>query len=730
MGAKDRLLGELAVERKWVTREQLGECLKELEQLRSQGRSVQLGQLLMKKHLIGSRQFVQLLHLAVRCTQCGARYNLQDLPDESLRCQACRGTLVAVSDSSFETLLALESGNVPEQRFGKYQVLERVGSGGMGVVFLARDSALNRTVALKVLRNDSSNERFHREALALAKVTHPNIVQIYDVGTEGAIHYFTMQYVKGVSMDVCLAEKRFTRDQLLGIMVKIARAVHAAHESGIIHRDLKPSNVIIDEHGEPFVTDFGLAKLKDSQTHLTRSGAIVGTLLYMPPEVARGGAAKVEVTSDVYSLGIMLYEMLAGVPPFDGTSDGEIYDRILHDDIPPLRRKAPGVPVELETICAKATEKDPARRYPTAAQFADDLERFLRNEPILARPPTLMSRVTRVLKRRSHLIVPVLAAIAVAAVLLLRKEEPKPQPPANPPLRPPPPLEYRTVLKLKGHDKGVDCVAFSPKADLLASAAYDGTVVVWNAATGTRLKTLPAGDATHAVAFSPKGNLLAAGCWSGEIRMWDLPSFRPTRPLLHHSKPVYTLAFSPDGKFLASGGFDCTVVLWDVAVGEVEEILPKMPQLVDCVAFSPDGKWLAVAGKDKTVTLWEAGTWKKRHSLEGHTGQVSAVAFSPDNKLLASGSHDGTIRVWEVATGKPLRTLTGDTATVWSIAFSNERRLVSGNQDCSVRVWDVASGKQEAILAGHTGSVMHVACAGRRIASGSLDLTIRIWEPK
>lgn len=630
---------------------------------------------------------------------------------------------MAVHDTSFDTLVALESGHVPEQRFGKYEVLQRIGSGGMGVVFLARDTVLNRTVALKVLRSDAGDERFQREALALARLTHSNIVQIYDVGTEGPIRYLTMQYVKGTPLDVCLTEKRFSREQLLGIMVKIARAVHAAHEHGIIHRDLKPSNIIIDERGEPFVTDFGLAKLKDSQTHLTRSGTVVGTLLYMSPEVARGGAARVEVTSDVYSLGVMLYEMIAGAPPFDGSSDAEIYNQVLNNDLVPLRRKTPGVPVALEAICARATDRDPARRYPTAAEFADDLERFLKGEPVRARPPSVAGRAIRVLWRRRSVRVSLLAVgVAVSALMFWRGDSK----PGAEPDKPPPAPKYREVRFLEGHTSEADCVAFSPDGCLVASGGYDGRVIVWDVRTGQKLATLAGDLSVNAVAFSPDGRLLAAGCWSGEIKIWELPAFRETPPLRHHRSSVFSVAFRRDGKFLASGGDDRTIVVWDLAVGEVEEVLPA-GDLVDCVAYSFDGKLLAACGKDRGVTVWDTETWRIRHRLEGHTDHVSSVSFSPDGSLLASAGYDRTIRVWQTGSGKAVRDIAGHRGQIWSMTFLNAQQLVSGGTDGTVRVWDLATGKQEYLIDTVFSRVTHVSCFGTKIAASG-DRGVQIWE--
>ncbi len=308
--------------------------------------------------------------------------------------------------------------------FGPYQLLGEIAHGGMGIVYKARDPKLDRTVALKMLRagafaDTEEIQRFYNEARAAAKLHHPNIVDIHEVGQHEGRHFFTMAYEPGGSLAQHL--KRFAADPraAVALMEKVARAVHHAHQNGILHRDLKPANVLLNGQGEPLVSDFGLAKLTDSQVDLTQPGAQLGTPAYMAPEQAAGENDRVSAHSDVWSLGVLLYELLTGRRPFTSLKRDELSSEIRTSDPPPPRSLSRRLDRNLETIVLKCLEKDPARRYDSAGALADDLARWLKGEPILARPASWPRRLGRFLRRHRVLTATAVLGLLTAAAIPL-----------------------------------------------------------------------------------------------------------------------------------------------------------------------------------------------------------------------------------------------------------------------------------------------------------------------
>ncbi len=316
-------------------------------------------------------------------------------------------TGLAASDSTLR-----RSAGVKE-KFAGYELLEQIGRGGMGVVYKAQQLQPSRTVALKMIRSgifasQADIQRFHTEAEATANLEHEGIVPIYEVGERDGEHFFSMKFIEGDSLAKRIAAGDMTRQQAVELLKAVCDAVAHAHQQGIIHRDLKPSNILLDSKGRPWVTDFGLAKYLDRDSTLTAAGDVMGTPGYMPPEQAGGQADKVTATSDVYSLGAILYEMLTGQPPIQVDTVGpldflDVLQRIQEQQAAPPRTKDRRIPRDLDTICLKCLEKDPASRYPTAEELAADLGRYLEGEPILARPISLVRRTTRWARRQPGL---------------------------------------------------------------------------------------------------------------------------------------------------------------------------------------------------------------------------------------------------------------------------------------------------------------------------------------
>ena len=339
------------------------------------------------------------------------RENGSDLGDRLLR----RGWLTA---TQVEELRRTLDAPAPVTGFSRYELLDVLGEGAMSVVHRGRDRQLGRDVAVKVLRESlfghpNVRERFARESQALARLDHPSVVKVYDAGGDGGQAYLVMELVPGEPLSKVLEAKRLGRAQLLALLEKAARGVHHAHEKGVIHRDLKPENILVSGE-EPKVADFGLAHLVESSPALTRSGAVLGTPMYMAPEQVEGGR-EITARTDVHALGVLLYEILTGKPPHPGTSIPEVYAKIAREEPEPPRRLDPSVPWELEAVALKALEKDPARRYATAEAFAEDLRRYRQGEPVLARPVSELSRLWRRAVKQRAVLIPLAFAVALAA---------------------------------------------------------------------------------------------------------------------------------------------------------------------------------------------------------------------------------------------------------------------------------------------------------------------------
>ena len=304
----------------------------------------------------------------------------------------------------------------PGQMFGHYQIQEELGRGGMGIVYKALDTKLDRNVALKVIvhSNKDAKEvaRLLQEATVMARLEHPNIVRIYDIG-ESPTPYFTMEYIQGASLAFLLEKRRISAIQASALLAKVAEAVHMAHRSNVVHRDIKPSNIMIGQNNEPRLMDFGLAKIKDErrkEVSLSRSGELLGTPVYMAPEQIDGEPG---FASDVYSLGATLYECLTGRPPFQGDTHWNILNQIITQDVIPPRALNPDISVYLEAICLKCLNKEAKKRYPNARDLARDLKNFLSNRPVVARPYTRMDQAMRLVSRHKGISCAVLATVAV-----------------------------------------------------------------------------------------------------------------------------------------------------------------------------------------------------------------------------------------------------------------------------------------------------------------------------
>src|SRR5438874_4440721 len=361
------------------------------------------------------------------CRKCGAAIP-PDSPQHS--CGAC---LLETGLDSAEFEHEVNVDPVPSPMlmdFGDYELLEQIGRGGQGVVFRARQKSLNRTVALKVINlgqwaSKAHLRRFRLEAEAAAKLEHPGIVPIHDVGERDGSCYFSMKFVEGGQLNEVIERTSIAIRRAVELMAKVARIVHYAHEHGILHRDIKPGNILLDRNGEPHLTDFGLARLVEADSTVTGTLEVLGTPSYMAPEQAAGNNAAVSSNTDVYGLGAVLYQLLTGQPPFAGGTTYETIKLLLDTEPKQPRLLNPKVDRDLSTICLKCLEKDPQRRYSSALALAEDLERWLKHEPIHARRTGVLTRARKWVRRKptSALLAACLVVIAAASGWIVWKSE-------------------------------------------------------------------------------------------------------------------------------------------------------------------------------------------------------------------------------------------------------------------------------------------------------------------
>ncbi|CAN5291815.1 hypothetical protein BH10PLA2_BH10PLA2_08880 [soil metagenome] len=595
-----------------------------------------------------------------------------------------------------------------------YEIRGELGRGGMGIVYRARQKSLDRSVALKVLRTvgmgtSADAERFRNEAVFVAQLDHPHIVPIYEVGEQNGSLYYSMKLIEGGSLRDHLARFQNEPRKAGQLVATVARAVQHAHQYGILHRDLKPSNILLDGDDQPHVTDFGLAKRLENDSELTQSGDLLGTPSYMAPEQATGKLASATIATDVYGLGSVLYALLTGCPPFRADSVLGTLDLVRQGTPDPPSSRNKRVDRDLQTICLKCLEKEPRQRYTTAEALANDLERWLRDEPIRARPAQGWERLRKWARRR-----PTTAALALVSAA--------------------------TVIAVI---VGVGLFNFHLSQALDTSDRLRADGLIRESSMRRVLYVADMRDARHSWENGNDARALeilqryVPQEAEEDLRGWewhylDNCCHGELQHLQGHAAPILSMTVSPDERLLATSDKSGVIKAWSLpAMRELKRIQYAAKE-VNCVAFSPDGRTLATTGQDRFIHLWETTGWTEIKKLQGHNGTILAIAFSPDGTRLVSAARDARIMVHDVAAGRASHSWAAGaslTSVVWS---ADGRSIASTGDDNMVKLWEASTGQSIGRMGPRDEKdlCLQFAPDGTWLAAGGYGEELHVWDLK
>lgn len=723
--------------------------------------------------------------------------------------------LADFSDSG--SLTSEDSPESPSSELGElgdFRILRELGRGGMGVVYEALQVSLNRRVALKILPfagalDPRRRQRFQNEAMAAAQLRHPHIVGVHFVGCERGVHFYAMELIEGQTLAHYLAELRrspalssvrrtsiqssdeqttisYETESIARIRTEastgnfaeyrraaewvrqIAVALDYAHSVGILHRDIKPSNILVDGAGHVWIADFGLAQFGSGETELTMTGDVVGTLRYASPEQVRGDRRPIDHRTDLYSLGITLYELLTHQPAFPANDRAELLEQVLKTEPRPPRHIDPHLPRDLETIVLKAIAKEPDERYPSLQALAEDLERFLAHEPIKARRASVKDRLAKWSRRHQSLVrlvgaflVVLVLVASVASVLVIQAHKER---------RVEKLLARAAISEERQARRIQEALAEQGQANQRHHDYVSRIQFAWQAWNRSQFDEMK----QHLSECRPQPGQSDLRSWEWRY-LWTVSQERP-QTIGKHVGPAYRIAFSPDESLLASSGAD-GVRIWNPGTGQQIHHLTGHDADVNWVTFSPDGRCIVTASDDKSVRIWEIQSGKVlrqiscdylalaaayfpdgRHFLvvergteaaqnrltiydvpdwipirrwQAHPKAIQSFDISADSKFVATASDDGCIVWdWSVPEDEPpianqFPTTIGLTSSVF---YPTTNQVVAGTRDGRLIQWDRVTGETKSLQA-HAFAIegLTVSRDGRYLVSASRAGSAKIW---
>jgi WD40 repeat protein/serine/threonine protein kinase len=719
------------------------------------------------------------------------------------------------------------SKSLHEEPVGRYHERGEQGRGGMGRVLLVDDRDLGREIVMKVLLDDSSNRstpkarsgdqqsaskqsRFLQEAQITGQLEHPSIVPVYELGQrKNATPYYTMKYVRGDTLSKAIrrCSTMAERLALLPHYVDLCQAIAYAHSRGVIHRDLKPSNVMVGEYGETVVIDWGLAKIKgrrdvqatqledglktvhldsdsSSSSDRTKMGEVMGTPVYMPPEQARGDIEAIDERSDVYALGVILYQIVTGQKPFTAATPEKIVEKVINESPQPIDEAAPDAPPELVAICKRAMLKDQDARYAGAQALSEEIERFQSGAVVQAYEYRPAEYVGKFIRRHRPIVTT--AAVALVAIIALSAWYVTSILGANQDLAAARDLETdlreaaeleayqsaivlaqneivqqesaaaqrilrnasdrlrnwewgylhrvsdQSLMTLASHSGALTWGQFSSDGTIAVTASADGTLRVWDTRTGAERFTLRGhGVKVFGGSILSEEERLVSVSVDGIVKIWNLTNGELVRSFGDMQPDIRGMAVSSNGERLATASLSGSVTVFSLTVEGTPRTIVLDEAGLWGVAFDADGRRVIAGSESGKVALWDADTGAVLRTFEGHTERVRAVAFSPDGTRLVTGADDDTAIVWDARSGAVLQKLVGHESDVVDVQFAEEgQSAITASLDKTARVWNATSGSMTQTLSGHTQGLIGVSLSadGQSILTSSEDGSARVWN--